>query len=363
MILVNILNFTSPDLAGAGVVARNILGAWLAREERPVIVYQDSQVDAHATFAIPHRKGIHMKKVSLSSVVSRIFFEQILLPFKLRGVKVYYSPTPVMPFLAKIISPRTKIVITIHDMIPFFVKSKYGKMRTLYVKFISKYGARLADAVLTVSENSKKDVINITGIDSGKVHVVYNFISSPPTVPDVQDEKFFLSISTVEPGKNIENTLAGFKLFREKCRLMDFKFYWIGRIGWGYTAEQLRQLVDQNGLKDCFEFLGFVDEERKNSLLQSCTALVYLSHYEGFGLPVLEGLYFNKPSIVSETSSLPEVIGQAGILCDKDNVSAIADAMHLMIENLDTYQEKIPTQLQKFDKDRQMAKFLAVVSI
>jgi glycosyltransferase involved in cell wall biosynthesis len=107
--------------------------------------------------------------------------------------------------------------------------------------------------------------------------------------------------------------------------------------------------------------MGYIDDEKKNELLKRCTALVYLSHYEGFGLPVLEGLYYNKPAVVSNTSSLPEVIGKAGILCDKGDVEDIAAALTKITINLQDYLNEIPNQLKKFDENLQIQKFLKIL--
>jgi glycosyltransferase involved in cell wall biosynthesis len=90
--------------------------------------------------------------------------------------------------------------------------------------------------------------------------------------------------------------------------------------------------------------------------------MIYISHYEGFGLPVLEALCYSKPAVVSNTSSLPEVVGQAGIICDKENLVDIADAMIKAIEQLDIYVLRIPEQLKKFDSAAQIEKFVMLLN-
>jgi glycosyltransferase involved in cell wall biosynthesis len=120
-------------------------------------------------------------------------------------------------------------------------------------------------------------------------------------------------------------------------------------------------MIDKLGLTEHFFLLGYVSDDRKSDLLSKCSAMVYLSHYEGFGLPVLEALYYNKPSVVSNTSSLPEVIGRAGILCDKENVTDIADALIKVTEQVDVFVREIPGQLKKFDEFRQIEKFVKIL--
>lgn len=246
-------------------------------------------------------------------------------------------------------------------MIPFFIPKKYGLIRTQYIKFLSKYGSKVADKIVTVSENSKRDICEIAKIKSHKVKIVYNFNVTTIDNTTINYNHVFLSISTIEPGKNIENTLKGFRLFLERNPTTDYKFYWIGKVGWGYTIERLDEMIKTLSLSDKFFLLGYVDDKTKSELLGNCMALVYLSHYEGFGLGVLEGLSFGKPAVVSNTSALPEVIGNAGVLCDKEDAEDIARALLEITVNLDYYVSQIPRQLEKFNANAQLQKFIEII--
>jgi glycosyltransferase involved in cell wall biosynthesis len=359
-ILVNLLNFADGQLVGAGVFTKNILSEWLRSETRPVTIFHSASINPVSVFKIPDNKSVSYQPVKVSNFLFRILYEQFVLPFRLRNHSVYISTNPTFIFLAPLISPRTKIVITIHDMIPFFVQKKYGWLRTQYVKIISKYGARGAHEVITVSESSKKDICKIAGIAEDKVTVIYNFM--PFSWTDYRnDENYFLSISTIEPGKNIEGTIKAFRIFLDKYKSLPHCFYWVGKIGWGYTAAQLNDLIKSYGLSERFFLLGFVTNDRKDELLKNCTALVYLSHYEGFGLPVLEGLLYNKPAVVTNVSSLPEVTGKAGVLCEPGDLDQVADGLFLLASEGETYKREIPTQLLKFDSGTQIAKFTALL--
>ncbi|MEO6684888.1 MAG: glycosyltransferase family 1 protein [Dyadobacter sp.] len=363
-VVINLLNFTDSQIAGAGVFARNLLRAWFkASSLDDIVIYHSDLINVSEVFGLTEFKWIKFKTNSSRSLWSRIFYEQLLLPFSIRGSHVYFSPTPVMPFLSRVVNPKMRHIITIHDMIPFFVANKYGRFRSAYVKFISKYGARMSSNVITVSENSKQDICDITSVRPEKVSVVYNFIPSDLISMGSSYERFFISISTIEPGKNIENTLRGFRNFLNSSSYPDFKFYWIGKVGWGYKLENLMQEIGRLNLQDSFFLLGYVSNERKNELLKACTAMIYLSHYEGFGLPVLEALHFNKPSVVSNTSSLPEVVGRAGIICDKEDAYSIEAAMTSVVTNLHDYIREIPYQLHKFTEESQIIKFLNVIDL
>jgi glycosyltransferase involved in cell wall biosynthesis len=120
-------------------------------------------------------------------------------------------------------------------------------------------------------------------------------------------------------------------------------------------------MIASEGLQDKFGLLGYVGEEEKHAMLRTCTGMVYLSYYEGFGIPVLEGFYQNKPAVVSQSSSLPEVVGEAGILCDNRNVEEIADSLYELVSNLDRFRSHIPKQIQKFDSANQIKHFMEIV--
>jgi glycosyltransferase involved in cell wall biosynthesis len=361
-IIVNVLNIVDTQLAGAAIFTKNILSIWLKDESNSeVTILCSSAINAHEILQLPNKPNVHIKSVNSKSFLPRILYEQVILPFVIRSFDVYYSPTQIIPFLAKVTSRQTKLVITIHDMIPFFVKNKYNFLRTQYVKFISKWTGVFADDVIVVSQNTLNDVLALTKIPVSKLHIVYNFLTTEFHSNNFNDKSFLLCISTIEPGKNLERTLMGFKRFIEKYKLDKYRFYWIGKIGWGYSRDELNEKIVALGLQNHFYLMGYVDEIKKQDMLHNCTATVYLSHYEGFGIPVLEGLLHNKPALVSRSSSLPEVIGEAGILCDHRDTERIADAMYELITNLETYRLKIPQQVEKFDKFAQVEKFLDII--
>jgi glycosyltransferase involved in cell wall biosynthesis len=360
---INLLNFSDHQIAGAAIFAKNLIGGWFATDisAYDITIYHSGNINVKELFAFPEHSNIHYVGVAVNSFWLRILYEQVILPFTLRRFDIYFAPTPVMPLLSPFFNRGLKHIITIHDLIPFFVKDKYGKGRSRYVKFISVYGAKLASEVITVSENSKEDIKQLAEIDPNKITVIYNFMPELTRRGKLSYEPFFISISTIEPGKNIENTIKGFKLFLERTNRPEFKFYWLGKIGWGYSASILSNLINSLGLEKSFLLLGYVNDEQKSELLSKCCAMVYLSHYEGFGLPVLEALYYNKPAVVSNTSSLPEVIGRAGILCDKDNVTDIADALVRVTEELDTFVGEIPAQMKKFSQTAQVEKLIKIL--
>jgi glycosyltransferase involved in cell wall biosynthesis len=274
---------------------------------------------------------------------------------------LYFNPTLGLPFAARVLTPNTRLVVTIHDMIPFFFPNKYSRKRLFLVKTFSVLAAKIAHIVLTVSENSRKDIISITGVNENKVKIVYNFIPRRFESENTQHSNFFLCVSTLEPGKNVENTIRGFAEFLRKSET-PFKFYWIGRLGWVFTETYLNNLIKDQNVEGSFVLLGYLSEPDKQEYLRKCTAIVYLSYYEGFGLPILEGMTYNKVALAANNSSLPEVVGKAGILCDPSDVSSIAAGMKSLIENQDKLMGEIPNQIKRFEPEEQIRKFLLYIN-
>ena len=358
-IFIDLLNLATPQIAGVGYFTRNLLSRWLAQKELPyqIVCYSSSAVRAEEVFGFKTSAKIKLVSVNIKHVVARLFYQQFVLPFILTKYDAYYNPAVGLPFLARLISPGTKLIVTIHDMTPFFFARKYSRGRSILVKALSKYASKAAHAIITVSQNSKKDIMSVANVPGDKITVVYNFIPHKYELGNLLDERYFLCISTIEPGKNIENTIKGFAKFRQDPKFHNYKFYWMGRVGWVYTDNVVTEFIQGVNLQDSFIRLGYLTEEEKASWIRKCTAIVYLSYYEGFGLPVLEGLSYNKPAVVSNVSSLPEVIGKTGVQCGPDDVLAIGEALKTIISERKKFVAEIPEQIKKFDPGVQIEIF------
>jgi glycosyltransferase involved in cell wall biosynthesis len=359
-ILVDLLNLATEEIAGVGTFAKNLFQLWLPQSQHLSITFiASAAIDASQVFGLDERM-VRVRYVGARHVLARFMYQQLVLPLIMRNFDLYYNPALGIPLLSRWLAPRSKLVVTIHDMIPFYFPKKYGFVRSALVRMMSITAARVAHRVITVSENSKQDILKLSGISRDKVEVVYNFVLRSFERDNQEDGSYFLCISTLEPGKNVEQVIRGFGKFIRKSG-DKYKFYWVGRIGWVYSAEYLDDLIRQEGLEQLFILTGYIDDERKTVMIRNCTGIVYLSHYEGFGLPVLEGMMFNKPALVSDNSSLPEVVGKAGTTCDRLDEEAIAIGMRYLIDNRLQLCASIPEQLVKFAPEKQIATFVGVL--
>lgn len=360
---INLLNFKDDKLAGTGYFFKRIISEidfdhndWQRVDK--VVVFCNSKINLIKVFGIKESHKLVFIIIPLSSsFLVRILLEQFFLPFYLIKSKgVFLSPTPAVPLFSRFINKNLVIIPTIHDMIPFHVKEKYSFFRSVYIKAISITAARVADKVITVSVFSKNDIVKIAKINADKIVVIYNSI--PELVFNDQNivDNYFLTICTIEPGKNLENMIKGFDLFIKKnISNQKYKYKIIGQMGWNYKA--IVDLVNELDLQEKVDFCGYISDQRKNEYIKNCIGLIYLSKYEGFGIPPLEAMYFNKVSIVSDTSSLPEVVGNAGIVQNYNDIQLLADNLELLLHDIDRYKKNIVTQLRKFDSKSQIEKF------
>ncbi|WP_443936874.1 glycosyltransferase family 4 protein [Pedobacter sp. MW01-1-1] len=357
---INLLNFNNTKLAGVGYFFKRIISNidfdspnW--DQYKKIIVLTNREVDVLELFKFKSSEKIEVLVLPYAEkFLVRIFYEQFYLPFFFLSKRgTLFSPTPAIPLLAGFFNKSFVMIATIHDMIPFKIKNKYSKIRSIYVRFLSKWSAIIASKVLTVSNFSKQDIVEIARIKPEKVYVVYNFIPELIYEPIENSKPYFVTVCTVEPGKNIETMLKGFKLFMdENPNYSEFTYKIIGQFGWNYNS--IFEVVEQLKLSTSVEFTGYLSDEEKNDYLRNCTGMIYLSNYEGFGIPPLEAMYFNKVSIVSNNSSLPEVVGKAGIIQDADNATQLAKHLRDLIEKNKTYSKEINKQLAKFEPNEQI---------
>ncbi|UTN04628.1 glycosyltransferase family 4 protein [Flavobacterium bizetiae] len=365
---INLINFNSNKLAGVGYFFKRIVSNIDFEDEKwdkfdEIILLSNTKVECLSLFDINANIKIRVIKFSfVHNFVIRILFEQFVLPFYLiRGKNVFFSPTPSIPLWAKILNKKNVLISSIHDMIPFRVDNKYSFLRSLYIKGLSKKAAQNSDTIITVSEFSKHDIVEITNIETSKIKVIYNFIPELKFSSETISEPYFVTVCTIEPGKNIENMIIGFNDFLNKN--IEFGFYKykiVGQLGWGY--DKIISLIKDLGLEEKVEIMGYLSDSEKNSVIEKCTGMVYLSRYEGFGIPPLEAMYFNKISIVSNVSSLPEVVGTSGIVQDPNDTVLLSNNLKRLITNSDDFRVNIKYQIEKFNPKIQIEKFVEVIT-
>jgi glycosyltransferase involved in cell wall biosynthesis len=254
---------------------------------------------------------------------------------------------------------RARTVYTLHDLIFLRYPEYHLPYNRWYLTFSMPRYLRAADVIVTPSECTKQDAIKYYGLPESKFRVIYE--APAPTFQPVTDptafnrvrqkyhlpEKFILHVATIEPRKNLSRLLEAFQPLLADWP--DMKLVLVGKKGWLYEA--FFQKLQALGLQECVLFPGYVDEADLPAFYQLAELFVFPSLYEGFGLGPLEAMACGAPVISSHSSSLPEVVGQAGLLVDPTDTAALSQALRRVLADAELrrdLRERGLAQAQKF---------------
>ncbi len=252
-----------------------------------------------------------------------------------------FPPTDIFHATEHLLPPlkKSKTVFTLHDLIFQFFPDYHLPLNRWFLANAMPHFLRRADAIIAVSECTKRDAIRFYNLPPEKITVIYEGVN--PALRRVTDpnliaqararyahnQPFMLFVSTIEPRKNIRALIDAMHILRE--RGLAHRLVIAGRKGWLYKSvfDHIRQL----GMESEIDFLGYVPETALSLLYGACDAFVFPSLYEGFGLTPLEAMTCGAPVICSNTSSLPEVVGDAALLVNPHDVGEIAAAIERVL--------------------------------
>lgn len=253
------------------------------------------------------------------------------------GTDVFFLPN--LNFSA--VSRKTKLVVTAHDLSFELFPDTFSFKRRIWHFFINfRNLVRSADAVIAVSESTKNDLIDYYGVSEKKITVIHSGIGEQFSVMSRNDTnlvrvqekyhlpyKFILSLSTFEPRKNLPALISAFDALMalDHPALNKYMLVIAGTRGWKYR-ETFQAIKDSPYRKNIL-LTGFIADEDKSALYNLSSLFIYPSFYEGFGFPPLEAMACGVPVIASHSSSLPEIVGSAGILVDPYRPDELFQAM------------------------------------
>jgi glycosyltransferase involved in cell wall biosynthesis len=296
--------------------------------------------------------------------------EQFHVPWVLRRERpdLYHAPHYVLPAAV-----RCSSVVTIHDCIHLmFPQYLPNRAAYAYARAQMWTAAHRSDCILTVSDASKRDILHLFNIAPEKIVVVYNAIDAhfsvtPPAdaVARVRERyqlnhRFVLYVGNIKPHKNLVRLIEAFNQLRAGD-LEDVKLLIIGDEISKLPA--LRRAVHRHKLHKHVRFLGYVPDDQLAVLYRLAAVFVFPSLYEGFGLPPLEAMASGTPVVVSNVSSLPEVVGDAAVLVDPHDVGSIVDGLRLVLTDparADEMRRKGLERAREFSWERSVAKTLEV---
>jgi len=282
---------------------------------------------------------------------------QIPIPVRLSNLFLDYLPQIFPHYLQPILGKSNVFHGTNYTVYPY---KNIQKVITIYdLSFIrypeytnsvvQQYTKRLikclewTDLIITISESSKQDIINYLKVPAEKIFVTplasqynANFLSSLDLDKEVENinynfsKPYLLFVSTIEPRKNINAIISAFNFLKQRYKV-EHQLVLIGKKGWNY--EPIFTAIQNSPCKDEIHHLDYLSNELVALFYSKADVFLYPSHYEGFGLPVLEAMKLGTPVITSNTSSIPEVTGNAAILIDPNDYMQLAEAILQVISD------------------------------
>lgn len=272
----------------------------------------------------------------LREPISQIVWQEIRLPRLLRriGAELYLSPEPTHSLRSRHI-PRLEVLHDLNfehhpEVLPFYWRA--------YYRLVAERHAHAADRIATVSQYSKEDIVRTYGVDPEKIDVVYNGAPvgrRPATIQEralgqqrwANGDPYFYFVGTIQGRKNIAGMLRAFEIFRSDTPESGVRTRLLiaGRKKW--WTDEMEDVYRKMIYAEDVLFVGRLDDDELHEMASGSIGLLFVPFFEGFGIPILEAYSAGVPVITSNTTSMPEVAGDAALLVDPNNPSEIAGAM------------------------------------
>jgi len=315
-------------------------------------IFLPTNANNFSVYTIPENSKSPVKSLlwtflKLPSLIKKIKSDVVFMPAANRRLTLSY-PCP--------------SVGTVHDFSSLHVEAKYDAARMFYIKKVLPFLIKKLDHILTVSECSKKDIVQYVGVQPDKVTVThlacdnneFNTTSSESANKRIRknykiDAPYFIYISRLEhPGKNHVSLIKAYNKMRNK---INEKFLLVLAGSDWNGSDEVHALAEQSDYKSDIIFTGFVPQCDTAELYRASIAMVFPSRFEGFGLPILEAMASGTPVACSNCSSLPEIAGDAAMLFDPmdiDNISNVLEVLALDVDRRKTLRQKGLDRAEEF---------------
>ena len=319
--------------AGIGRFARGLISALAGIDRDTRYVLLDSRDGDSAV--LPTSPNFSRATLPLGDRAMTILWHRLHLPLPVElfagPIDVLHSPDFVLPPVR-----RARSVVTVHDLSFLLFPECAEASLVAFLRKAVPDSLRRADLILADSESTRQDLGRLLGVPLDKVVVVYGGVEErfrPVTDPARLEQvsrrydlpsSYILTVCTLEPRKNLSTLLEAYFQLLEKLDPSPALLI-AGARGWRYNS-LLEHCSDPRG-RGLVKLLGYVNDADLPALLSQAQLFVYPSLYEGFGLPPLEAMACGTPVVCSDSSSLPEVVGEAGVMVDPQDTDALAAAM------------------------------------
>ncbi len=326
---VNALFLIPGGVGGAEIYLRNLLAALAAVDSRDqFFVFINTETAAAEPALVPAAPNFHVVRCPLraASRPARLLWEQLVLPMQCaaRRLDVLFSPG----FTSPLVCAARKVTV-IHDLQHARQPENFGRIERAAWQAAVWLSARFSSCILTVSEASRRDILEIYGLSPDRVRVVRHGVEAGllGLEPRNSERPYLLSVSTIHAHKNWARWLEAFERLAAEGFPHDLV---IAGLRGKYT-DQLERLIDARGLRQRVRLAGWVPRAELIELYAAATALVFPSTFEGFGLPVLEAMAAGLPVACSDIAPLREIAEDAALFFDPISSDSIADAVRRLL--------------------------------
>lgn len=321
-----------PKPVGAGVYILQLIRALASSDTDNEFVIFAHQ-SGHDLIGAPESHNLRWIIVPEKSPARRLVWEQTILPSMVQrsGIELLHSLHYTRPLILPCAS-----VVTFHDMTFFLFPELHTRSKRIFFPLAIRLSARLADALASVSENTRRDAIRLLHIPPRKIFTTplginqeFQPIADPALLEACRrrynlPEKFILYVGLLEPRKNLPMLLKAYAHLANEADIP--RLVLAGRPGWGY--QEILQQINELNLKEKIHFTGYVHAQDLPMVYNLAQVFVYPSIYEGFGLPPMEAMACGTPVITTAVSSMLDHIGDAGILVPPQDEEALSQGMY-----------------------------------
>lgn len=278
---------------------------------------------------------------------NKVLFLQLILPKVLYKIKadryIFFA------FTSPVLFRRKGIINTIHDMGAWDSSDAMTVFQKIYWRLTYRASVSASERIITVSDFSKGRINKILKYPKDKISVVYSAVYEGITkdygykFADIQEKyhlpnKYIMTLSTLEPRKNMELLLKAFTAIQDK---VDYDLVIVGRKGW-----KMDGVLEKYNSKERIRITGFVEDEHVSVIYKNAMCFVFPTSYEGFGLPPVEALSLGTAVISSDAASMPEVLRKQAVFFESNNQKELEELLLHLDDTVDT----MPHELDEYQK-------------
>ena len=347
--IIGISGYVGNRLTGIGRVLINILSE-LAKQypEDKYVLFRNFDFKEYDNLTQYQNIEIVDVPYTKESGLKNILWHQWLFQ---KLLKKYKCDIAYIPNFTLLLWKTIPTIVTIHDLIEYNVPDKFSKARMFYRKQVcDPLMAKKSNHILTVSKSSYKDIISYLGVKPSKLTLtlnatdrnVFKKYSKEKIIPAIKKynleyKKYLLFVGTIDfPGKNIKTIIEAFFNLRSKNELNGIKLVIIGKNG--FNSKVIYDFVNASPFKDEVIFTGYLNDDDLPKYYAGATIMLYLSLFEGFGLPVLEAMSCAAPVICSNTSCFPEIVEELDVKVPPTDVNAVEEKILKILSNTIYYE-------------------------